>query len=57
VSEHQQVALGDPVRDLLAPDLGLLLVREQDHDHVAPAGGVRHVEHLEARRLGVGAAG
>ena len=47
MGEHQQVALGDPVGDLGLPDLGLLLVGEQDHHDVAPAGGVGDVEHLE----------
>ena len=46
VGEHQQVAGGDPVPDLGLPDLGLLLVRQQDHHHVAAAGRLGHVEHL-----------
>ena len=57
VGEHEQVALGDPVGDLALPDLRLLLVGEQDHHHVAAAGGVGDVEDLEALRLGLGAAG
>ncbi len=57
VGEHEQVAVGDAVGDLLVPDLRLLLVGQQDHHDVAAAGGVRHGEHLEAGGLGVGAAG
>jgi hypothetical protein len=53
VGEHQKVAVGDPVSDLLAPDLGLLLVGEQDDHHVAAAGGVGDVEDLEPFALGV----
>ena len=41
MGEHQQVAGGDPVGDLCLPDLGLLLVRQQDHDDVPAACGVR----------------
>ena len=40
-----------------SPDLGLLLVGQQDHHDVAAAGGVGDVEHLEPCRLGLGAAG
>ena len=57
MGEHQEVALGDAVGDLVAPDLGLLLVGDQDHHDVAAAGGVGDVEDLEAGGLGVGAAG
>ena len=57
VGEHEQVAVGDPVGDLRVPDLGLLLVGEQDHHDVAAAGGVGDVEHLEAGGLGLRAAG
>ena len=57
VGEHQQVAVGDPVGDLGATDLGLLLVGDQDHHHIAPACSVRDVQHLQARRLGVRPAG
>ena len=56
VGEHQEVALGDPVADLALPDLGLLLVGEQDHHDVAAAGGVGDVQDLEAGGLGLGAA-
>ena len=52
VGEHQQVALGDAVGDLLVPDVGLLLVGQQDHHHVALAGGIGDVEDLEALLLG-----
>ena len=57
VGEEQQVARRDPVGDLGLPDLGLLLVGQQDHHDVAAAGGFGDVEHLEAGRLGLGAAG
>ena len=57
VREEQQVARGDPVRDLGLPDLSLLLVGEQDHDDVAAAGGFGDVKHLEAGLLGLGATG
>ena len=56
VGEHEQVAGRDPVGDVGLPDLGLLLVREQDHHDVAAAGGVGDVEDLEAGGLGIGAA-
>ena len=49
VGEHQQVALADPVADLRLPDLGLALVGQQDHHHVAAARGVGDVEDLEPR--------
>ena len=55
VGEHQQVALGDPVLDLGLPDVGLALVGKQDHHHVAGAGGVGDVHHLESVLLGLGA--
>ena len=51
VGEEQQVAGGDPVGDLALPDLGLLLVGQQDHHDVAAAGGFGDVEHLEALGL------
>ena len=54
--EHQQVAGHDPVADLQFPDLGLLLVGEQDHHDVASVGGLGHVDHLETRILGLRAA-
>ena len=57
VGEEQQVAGGDAVGDLLAPDLGLLLVGQQDHHDVAAAGGFGDVEDLEPGRFGLGAAG
>jgi hypothetical protein len=53
VSEHQQVALGDAVLDLLLPDLGLLLVREQNHHDVAATGRVGDLKDLEAGLLGL----
>jgi hypothetical protein len=56
VGEHEQVPGRDPVGDVGFPDLGLLLVREQDHHDVAAAGGVGDVEDLETGRLGIGAA-
>jgi ligand-binding SRPBCC domain-containing protein len=54
VGEHEEVSGGDAVGDLLGPHLTLLLVREQDHHHVAAAGGVGDGEDLEAglTRLG-----
>ena len=57
VGEEQQVAGRDPVGDLGLPDLGLLLVGQQDHHDVAAAGGFGDVEHLEAGLFGLGAAG
>ena len=48
VGEHQQVALAHPVADIRFPDLCLAFVGQQDHHHVAAAGGVCDVEHLEA---------
>ena len=39
MGEQHQVSGRDPVGDLLAPDLALFLVREQDHHQVAAAGG------------------
>ena len=53
VGEHQQVTLGDPVADLALPDLGLLLVRKQDHHDVAATRRVGDVEDLEAGGLGL----
>ena len=55
VGEHQEVALGDAVLDVGLPDLGLALVRQEDHHDVALRGGVGDVEDLEARGLGLGA--
>ncbi len=57
VGEHEQVAGRDPVLDLALPDLGLPLVRKQDHHDVALAGGVGDVEDLEAMGFGLGARG
>ncbi len=57
VGEEQQVAGGDAVGDVGLPDLGLLLVGQQDHHRVAAAGGFGDVEHLEAGLFGLGAAG
>ena len=54
--EHEQVAGGDPVEDLGLPDLGLLLVREQHHHHVAATRGIGDVQHLQPGGLGLGAA-
>ena len=51
VGEQEQVAGRDAVGDLRLPDLGLLLVRQQDHHDVAAAGGVGDVEDLEPGRL------
>ena len=56
VGEHQEVAVGDPVGDLVAPDPGLPFVWKQDHHDVAGAGCVRDVHHLESLPLGFGAA-
>src|SRR5262249_59125211 len=50
VGEHQEVAVCDPVGDLLAPDLGLLLVGNQDHPDVAPAACVPATKDLESPR-------
>ncbi len=57
MGEHQHVAGGDPVGDLGGPDLGLLLIRQQDHHQIAATGGFGDVEHLEPGRFGLGAAG
>ena len=57
VGEEQQVAGRDPVADLGLPDLGLLLVGQQDHHDVPRARGVGDVEHPQPCRLGVRAAG
>jgi hypothetical protein len=53
VGEHQQVAGGDPVADLLLEHLGLLLVRQKDHHEVALARSVgdRLHAHSVALRL------
>jgi hypothetical protein len=48
VGEHQQVALGDVLGDLVAPDLALLLVGQEDHHDVALRGGLTDREDLEA---------
>jgi len=56
VGEHEQVPGRDPVADLALPDLGLLLVGQQDHHHVTATRGVGDIRDLEARRLGLGAA-
>ncbi|GBD46011.1 hypothetical protein HRbin41_00830 [bacterium HR41] len=55
VREEQQVAGGDAVFDLALPGLGLVLVRDQDHHHVAGAGGVGDVENAQTLALGFGA--
>ncbi len=51
VTEEQEVARRDAVGDLLAPDVAVLLVGQQDHHHVAARSGVGDVEDLEAGRL------
>ena len=48
VAEEQRLAGGDPVADLLVPDLAVLLVGQQDHHDVAARGGLGHVGDLEA---------
>ena len=53
VAEQQRVAGRDPVGDLLAVDLAVLLVGQQDHHDVAARGGLGDVEHLEAVGLGL----
>ena len=57
MGEEQQVAGSDPVGDLGVPDLALFLVGQQDHHHVAAAGGFGDVENLEPGLFGLGAAG
>ena len=57
VGEEQQVAGGDAVGDLLAPELALFLVGEKDHHDVAAAGRFGEVEDLEAGGFRLGAAG
>ena len=54
VAEQDHVALGDPVADLLLPDVVVELVGQQDHHEVAAAGGLDDGQHLEAllARLG-----
>ena len=47
VPEQQQVAGRDPVGDLLAVDLAVLLVGQQHHHDVAARGGVGDAGHLE----------
>jgi hypothetical protein len=51
VGEHQEVARGDPIADLALPELGLLLVREQDHHDVALARRVGDRGHAKAVAL------
>jgi hypothetical protein len=53
VREHEQLAGRDPVADLGLPDLGLLLVRQQDHHHVAAAGRLGDRLDREAVLLGL----
>ena len=48
VAEEHEVAGGDPVAHLLLPDVVVQLVRDEDHDDVAAAGGVRDGQDLEA---------
>ena len=55
--EQEQVAGRDAVLDLVLPDLGLLLVRQQDHHDVALAGGVGDVENRQPLCLSLLAAG
>jgi hypothetical protein len=57
VGEEQEVAGSDAVGDVRGPDLGLFLVRQQDHHQLAAAGGFGDVQHLEPGRFGLGAAG
>ena len=47
MAEQQQVAGRDAVGDLVAPDLAVLLVGQQDHHDVAARGGVGDAGHLE----------
>ena len=54
VGEQQRVARRDAVLDLALPELALELVGEQDHHHVAEAGGLCDVDDLEAGGLGLG---
>ena len=53
VAEEQRVAGRDPVGDLLAVDLAVLLVGQQDHHDVAARGGLGDVEHLQPVCLGL----
>lgn len=52
--EREGLALGQLVRDLLAVDGALVLVRREDHDQVGPVGGVGDALDLEAVVLGLG---
>ena len=47
VPEEQQVAVGDPVADLLLPDRVMELVGDEHHHDVAPARGLDDARDLE----------
>jgi hypothetical protein len=48
VAEHQHLALGQMLMDVRLVDLLLLLIRDQDHDDVAPRGCFRDGHHAQA---------
>ncbi len=54
VREHQHGARLDVRRDLFGVDIGLRLVRRQDHHHIGPLGGVGHGVDLEPGLLRLG---
>jgi hypothetical protein len=57
VAEEEEVAAGDPVADLGLPDLAVLLVGDEHHHDVAPAGRLDGLDDLEAAGLGLSDAG
>lgn len=57
VGKQERVALLQVGRDLLAVDLRLHLVGQQDHHEVARASGVGDLHHLEPCTLGLGPRG
>ena len=47
MAEQQHVALGDAVAQFVLPHFAMELVGDEDHDQVAPAGGLHRGQHLE----------
>src|SRR5690606_15905671 len=57
VGEGQGSTLLQVRLDLVAIQLGLELIRSQDHDHVGGGNGSRHVGHFQAMGFGLGDGG